>query len=274
MSKLFINNLALVLTEKCNFNCQHCMRGGSHVKDMPVSVMRNTFNQIGVVNNLTICGGEPLIDYELFKTLVDTIIDSKLILGEYTFITNGTLYTEEFEQLLIALETYIDQYKKLFQYRSNSKAYGSIVISWDDYHADEFNRISATDPETCKRYVSNFMKLSQSKYFVGYQDATDIFNAGNATKLNCKKIELRPVPGYYFEKGSLLYYGPLLSILTDGTISECDGEFAWLRENYNYGNINTDELERIIKDYGKPCRTFGSWSRKQEKVLKWYNTYK
>ena len=55
MSKLIINNLALVLTEKCNFNCQHCMCGGSVSKDMSNEVMRNTFNQIFMVENLNIC---------------------------------------------------------------------------------------------------------------------------------------------------------------------------------------------------------------------------
>ncbi len=274
MSKLIINNLALVLTEKCNFNCQHCMRGGSNINDMSINVMRNTFNQIAAVRNLTICGGEPLIDYGLLKTLIYTIIDSKLMIGEYSLITNGTLYTEEIAQLFDVLEQYMDQFKNIFHERGNDKAYGSIAISWDDYHANELNRISTMEPMTCKKYVSNFLRLSHSKYFVGYKTLEAIFNSGNATKLNCKKIELRPLPGYYVVKDSLLYYGPLLTILTDGTISECDGDFTFLKDNYNYGNINTDELEDIIRKRGVPCKSLKKWSRKQEKILKWYDTYK
>ncbi len=274
MSRLIINNLALVLTERCNFNCQHCMRGGSISKDMSNEVMNNALNQIFMVENLSICGGEPLIDYELLKMLIQNIINSNIIINEYSLTTNGTFYTKETEQLFDVLDEYVKQFGKYFYGRENKNACGSIALSLDYYHREQLMKIYDTNPELFNEYCSNITRLVNSKYFTCFRDLNGIFNVGNATGLDEKKIELQPLPTYYFQKNNYLYYGPLLTILTDGTISECDGEFALLKEYYNYGNINNDELESIIRNRSIECKSLRKFDRKQKKILKWYNTYK
>lgn len=220
MSKLIINNLALVLTENCNFNCQHCMRGGSVSKDMSNEVMRNTFNQVFMVENLNICGGEPLIDYKLLKSLIQNIIDSNIIINEYSLSTNGTFYTKEIEYLLNNLDEYVKQFNNYFHGRENKNACGSIALSWDYYHRQQLKNLANSNPNLFDEYCSNISRLINSKYFVGFRDLSGIFNVGNAKELDVYKIELQPLPTCYFQKNNYLYYGPLLTILTDGTISE------------------------------------------------------
>ena len=44
MNKLRIQNLALIVTEKCNLNCAHCLRGGCSDKVMSDEVIKATLD--------------------------------------------------------------------------------------------------------------------------------------------------------------------------------------------------------------------------------------
>lgn len=215
-----------------------------------------------------------MIDYKLLKSLIQNIIDSNIIINEYSLSTNGTFYTKEIEYLLNNLDEYVKQFNNYFHGRENKNACGSIALSWDYYHRQQLKNLANSNPNLFDEYCSNISRLINSKYFVGFRDLSGIFNVGNAKELDGYKIELQLLPTCYFQKNNYLYYGPLLTILTDGTISECDGEFALLKEYYNYGNINNNELEVIIKNRGIECKSLRKFERKQKKILKWYNTYK
>lgn len=64
MSEIMLTSLALVLTERCNLSCKHCMRGNSVVKKIDEKTIDNVFKQISFMGTLSLCGGEPLIEYD------------------------------------------------------------------------------------------------------------------------------------------------------------------------------------------------------------------
>ena len=79
MNKLYIQNLALIVTEQCNLNCAHCLRGGCSNKKMSDDVIEATLNQVAAIDTLHLCGGEP--------TLAINTIEKIL-----TYITNNNIY--------------------------------------------------------------------------------------------------------------------------------------------------------------------------------------
>lgn len=244
MSKIRLTNLGIVLTERCNLNCIHCMRGCSLAHDMDIKTMQNIFKQVDFVNNLTICGGEPMIDEDLFTSLIDTIISSQFLLGSLSFITNGTCYNDTIASQLLRLDEYINHLFK-DNYRSCN-----VALSFDEYHIEQIKEHPLSE-----QYFHNMAKLLSSPYYCGLVDINEIYDSGNAKKLDIPKMAIEAYSQYYYEKKGKLDHGPLLSILSDGTISECDGEFTYLREHFNYGNINTDALENIIKKRAVKCYT-------------------
>ena len=47
-------------------------------------------------------------------------------------------------------------------------------------------------------------------------------------------------------KNGLLYFGPLVTINTEGIITECDSSLEHMQKKYNYGNVLDTPLEKIL----------------------------
>ena len=58
MKKIYIQNLGMIITNKCNLNCEHCLRWEKcDNKSMSDKVIEKTLDQICAIGNLCICGG-------------------------------------------------------------------------------------------------------------------------------------------------------------------------------------------------------------------------
>lgn len=101
-----------------------------------------------------------------------------------------------------------------------------------------------------------------------------IFNEGNAKGLDIKKVELQAYKNFICEKNDTIFIGPILSISNDGMISECNGGFDNLRQNYNYGNINSDNLIDVISKNSTKCKRLNQWDHRVSKEMKRYSSYK
>ena len=77
MSKLYIQNLGLIITEQCNLKCMHCMRGVATSKNMKEEVIEQ-LNQIDSIGNLTVCGGEPTLALPTLEKVLTFIVDNHI----------------------------------------------------------------------------------------------------------------------------------------------------------------------------------------------------
>ncbi len=247
------------------------MRGeqiGYHVTEKSLT---NLFRQTKYVANLSICGGEPFSRPDLLSMLVDIIIRENVALNEFGIITNGTLYTKEIESIIKRLNDYALTTPNLVSLDSPRR--GHLELSYDYYHQLELARIKENNPRLFEEYYNNLKLLTNSIYYDGMRDISSLFNLGRAKRLKLHKTNYRPLPKIYYQKEDIIYFGLLLSMLYDGTISECDGEIDLLKEKYNYGNINEEALEDIIKRMSKRVYSMKSFNKKKERILKWYQTY-
>ena len=74
MGKVYLQNLGMFVTEKCNLNCAHCCRGGCSNKCVSNEVIKSTLNQIDMLGRLSICGGEPTLAVDQIESLFNYII--------------------------------------------------------------------------------------------------------------------------------------------------------------------------------------------------------
>ncbi len=77
MKQAYLQNLGMIVTEKCNLNCKHCMRGDKTCKSMSDDVIKATLDNIYGMSNLAICGGEPTMACDVIEKLFTTIVDEK-----------------------------------------------------------------------------------------------------------------------------------------------------------------------------------------------------
>ena len=107
MDKIYVQNLGMIVTNKCNMNCKHCLRGCKDEKEMNDEVIDATLNQVVGIGNLCIWGGEPLLGFDAIEKIFDYVIDNKIIVNRISITTNGTIYILILLMLLNKINNYI-----------------------------------------------------------------------------------------------------------------------------------------------------------------------
>lgn len=270
MKKIVVQRLGMILTEACNMECMHCLRGIKNSKKMSTEVINATLNQIAYIGNLCICGGEPLLALDVLENIFNGIIKRKIILGEVTLTINGTICDEEFFRLLREIENYITSYSEL---RNNI----TFIISNDLYHQEERKRLNLE-----KIFLENLKRYRESKYFLGLvslKPNSKLFREGNAKTLDeSLTTPLKPMEYFITYVGKrkrldlengLCNIGPLVAVNQNGIVTECDASFDHQETLYNYGNVLNEDIEQIALSRGK-ILTPRKWYRETGKIMKKY----
>ncbi len=137
--EIIYRELGIELTRRCNEKCEHCLRGDAIDTDLSKEVIDSLFdnNDIRLIENLYLSGGEPTLNSKAFSYLVDKIIERRVVVGTYRVIINGTYYDPLFGKAVRKLHEYIDRvgWNKTYNvmYANN---FGRIGISQDQYHKE------------------------------------------------------------------------------------------------------------------------------------------
>lgn len=277
MNKLYISTLGLIVTNKCNLDCAHCLRGCKNNDDMTDEVIEATLSNFKGIGNLAICGGEPTMAIPVIEKIFDYVMTNHIFLEEVTVTINGTIYNNEFIRLLDTINNYILKYKEL---EKNRKSQVEIVISLDNYHYDEIDRLGLNN--IFKENIHNYDKSIHFYEFRGFKKNIKLFREGNALNLPSNlTIDLRPMNilvtyagknKKFDEQNGLCNIGPIVTISTDGIVTECDASIDNQKTKYNYGSVLDEPLEQIILKRAKVL-TPRKWNRQYKKELKRYDNY-
>lgn len=269
MNKISVQNLGMIITERCNLNCKHCLRGKCTNKIMSDDVIVATLEQFCHIHNLAICGGEPTLALDRIEKIFTFIVENEILVDMVTLVINGTIYSEQFLKLLDYIEEYIN-YKKL------ENVLSTFTISWDKFHYNEVERLGII-----KEYLENIERYKQNQHYYSLQRLTGkLFREGNAELLDqTLTMKLNPMTPHityvgnkarFDQENGLCNIGPIITINVNGTITECDASIEHQETIYNYGNVLTDSIEDIYLKKGilipKPRR----WLKKIEKEMKKY----
>lgn len=269
MKKCYIQNLALNITDNCNLECSHCLRGERCNNKMSDEVIEATLGQIIGAGNIAINGGEPTLALDRIEKIINYIIDNNLHVEELTTTINGTIYSDELLRLLEEIDKYINC----------DEVGAAFAISFDRYHIDEIERLGLVD-----QFRENVRKYNESKYFYGLRDIyVKLFREGRAANLdNSITVPLRPMDTFityadtnrkFDMKNGLCNIGPLVAIGTDGTITECDASLEHQKTIYNYGNVLNESIEENVLKRGKLITKPKKMEKATTKVLKRYSKY-
>lgn len=241
MNSLYVENLGIIITEKCNLNCAHCFRGNKQCRDISPEVIDAIFAQVRVIGILNICGGEPTMAIDKIEYLFNKIIEKKILVGNICITINGTIYSSKLIKLCECIYGYIKDF--------NPKGFIGIYVSYDKYHLEEMKRENIC---FCKENFNN-------PFFAGIRELGNnlkLFREGNGKSLDSNlTIPLRPmrffVLDYSAKEGIITHkVGPFITINIDGTITEDNTTYENQQTIYNYGNILTDNLVDSLIDNG------------------------
>ena len=268
MDKIYMQNFGMIVTNRCNLDCAHCMRGCKNNKDMSYEVIKKSLDQFVAIGNLAICGGEPTLALAVLEKIINYIVDNHILLEQFTVVINGTNYVDEFMKLL----EYIDNYISYFKFKGNGKQ-TMFNISYDKYHMSEIERLNLKE-----RYYANLRKFKESKFFgeINYlPDNVILFREGNAANLpkeSTEELKETPIVVTYpgksnlFKKKGLCNIGPLMTVNVDGIITECDASLESQDGKFNFGNVFDNTFEEIALKRGKIIKP-RCWNRETSSAM-------
>lgn len=269
MKRCFIQNLGLIVTNQCNLDCAHCLRGEKNSEVMSNEVIDGCFGHLTSVGNLAICGGEPTLALDRIEKIFDTIVQQHIVLDTFSITINGTIYSPELLRILDEVAKYIggDNLPVLLD------------ISIDKYHLDEVSRLGIRE-----EFIDNLKRYRHNKYFSHFRDLQPkIFREGNAEHLDSKfTVPLRPMDLFvtyigknkkYNRDDGICNIGPMMAVNPQGTITECDASIKHQDEFYHYGNVFDDSFEEIALKRGILLERPKQFIRKTHHAVSYYQTY-
>lgn len=148
MEKVGIDSLGVEITRKCNMKpiCKHCMRGKPQNITLSKCAIDNLLNQVSEIGEINITGGEPMLCIERISYLFERVKNNNIVLDAFKIITNGLLFSREFESLIQEIDSYICEVSP-----NAPNPHITIGVSIDQYHN---NNCGKTFIEKCNEAFS------------------------------------------------------------------------------------------------------------------------
>lgn len=131
-------SFGIEITEKCNLNCAHCMRDGSHNNEISMEIIDKLLDFSDKFERIDFMGGEPTLALDKMKYLLEEAKRKNVKIYSIGLVTNGTGFSKEFYDVIDGYKEYIKQC--LEQYTGEkisdecASAHIGIGISDDEYH--------------------------------------------------------------------------------------------------------------------------------------------
>lgn len=163
MEKLFIENLIIEVTRRCNMSCSHCLRGDAENIDINVKYIDNLFSKIDRIGIITFTGGEPSIVPQKIREVLEIAQKYDIEIGSFYIVTNCKEISKDFLVVLIDLYVYCE-YKEycMLQY-SNDKFHDDIDIN----NIEKIKAFSFTSPKDSDNHplaVENLLNQGRAFY--------------------------------------------------------------------------------------------------------------
>ncbi|RDY27609.1 radical SAM protein [Romboutsia weinsteinii] len=271
-----IDNIYLVLTDRCNLSCTHCCANASGLNSNDELSTKEIYEIIDKVLKLdpeiiTISGGEPLVIDDIWSIMEH--LKSKFQ-GKVNLMTNGLLIDESniqdiikyFNNISISLDGIDEESCKIIR---GNNVFKNIMKKIELLKANNFNNIStsAVLPNNEKIY-QEFEKLNND---LGTEAMIRHFSYKGRAGFNYKKIEKQmneylksrnmeenyildwkkyiPDDKKYVMPGSCEGCESTLSIASNGDIYPCN---LLMDSSYSIGNIlEIDNIETYINNISK-----------------------
>ena len=108
MKELYIKNLCIEITRRCNMRCAHCMRGNAEAVDISLRHITNVLRHVRYIHHFNITGGEPSLNVRAIRHILERVRAYEITVNDFYIVTNGSVASrsEEFIEACAALYEY------------------------------------------------------------------------------------------------------------------------------------------------------------------------
>lgn len=111
MKELYIKNLCIEVTRRCNMSCAHCMRGDAEHVDIPLKHISTLLRHVKYIHHFNITGGEPSLNVRAIRHILSRVRAYGITVNDFYIVTNGsaTSRSAEFIKACAALYEYQEE---------------------------------------------------------------------------------------------------------------------------------------------------------------------
>jgi len=120
---MYINNLIIEVTRRCNMECQHCLRGDQQNSNISLDYVETLFQKVNYISSITFTGGEPSLVPEIIESVLKIAKEYEVGIGNFFIATNGKDIPDAF--VIACLHWYL--------YCDDNEV-SSVTVSTDHYH--------------------------------------------------------------------------------------------------------------------------------------------
>jgi hypothetical protein len=223
--ELYLSNITLEVTRRCNMACDHCLRGDAQNMDMTTEVVDRLLDAVHGhgIGHITFTGGEPTLNIPIIRYVADQLKERGVGLGSFYVVTNGKVESIELVHALIDLYVMSDE-----------KEMCGLVISNDQYHEGYDN------PQmypALKFFNPDGHGPSDERYVISEGRANEMGFGGRSYTPETLELD---VNDDYVSVGSTLH------VSANGNVFPgCDASYDRIDEE-TIGNILKEPLQAII----------------------------
>lgn len=236
-------------TDKCEFQCRHCVRGTSMNNSMPEEVIEQIFKVFDFSQtSITFGGGEITSDLDVLESFVEKL--TKTGLHSFYVVSNGKTYKEKLVNLLDKLYSIADE-----------KELCGLSFSYDEFHAEFISKQDLMKNIDRYRWVEDeyYGECYEREYIDIHSHFTDfsqvlIINEGRAKKLcGYRKREIieNPIVLSCYQDENLWIQEGMFFINYNGDVfTTCEASYETMskRDKFFIGNIFDEDFIEKVKD--------------------------
>lgn len=274
---LFAIDLELILTQKCNLACEHCMRGACSNKEISEEVLDATFSKFAYIDNLALGGGEIALVPHTIRKVTAALKKYNTTIHHCNFTSNGTVVNQETLDALKELQDYIvscNDHPHLFTSPPEQKDVPMFVcFSFDDYHLKEMIRRKFTLEQLFDNIAKYQQVFGTEAIECRAECDMDIYDEGRAKYItkNVRKAPIQILTGAKYPfinlKDQALLMGNIICVSCDGEIIPTNISFA-NESVYSFGNIKTDSNATILANMNAYETNDNGYNKAREKLWK------
>lgn len=228
--KLYVHDLVLEVTRRCNMCCAHCMRGDAQALDMNKDVIDRVIDMVDEIGCVVFTGGEPTLNLEIIRYFYDELKRrGKDYPASFYIVTNGK--ENQKELALLALDLYSV---------SDEKDMCGVAISVDDFH-------EWSDPKNSILHGLSF--------YVPDKDYTDrkyyLIKEGRAANMQGRDPDLNVLPDCDIFDDTIDIHEELY-VSADGKLfGNCDCSYEHVDDLSKYSVYKPDDFITALMDENK-----------------------
>ena len=219
-----VKYVALCLTHNCNLRCRYCYAGDKVKKRMTYETACRAldflYEESGGECVITFFGGEPLLEFNLIKKIINYAGTKYGEAFAFRMSTNGTLLNREKLEYLAKHKVYFvlsidgsrEQHDAVRHYADNRGSYDTITGNLSDiFKINPYTiAVSVIVPETVQ-YLADGVKSLFSRGFRYVLQTLDYSAGWKKKDITALKRQYKQLAEFYFEelkKGHKIYYSP------------------------------------------------------------------